>query len=202
MEPEETYIKSFRTPDRYAIMKKHPPTFILLDYIAHHARREPDKILNLNIGEVFLGRDLVKDKLGLTESEYKTAKKNLEKWDIVTFKPTNKGTVAKLINNCIFDINLFQNDEPGDKQKTSKCRTGGEQATTNNKEKKEKKYKNNNSGKRKSISTRFSQNNCSIEEFLVEGKKQRLFSTTDTVKTKRVIDAYKSDYIIHYGVPL
>lgn len=123
-------------------MRTHRPSYILLDFIAHHARREPNKILNLEIGEVFLGKDLVWRELKITAREYRTAKNNLEKWNLVTFESTNNGTVAKLIDKSIFDINVFQDDKQADKEKTTLRQTSDKLETTNNNDKKEKKDKN------------------------------------------------------------
>ena len=54
--------------------------------------------------------------MGLTRQQYRTAKENLEKWKIATFKTTNKGTIALLLNNDFFDINA--NDEQPSKEPT------------------------------------------------------------------------------------
>jgi hypothetical protein len=46
-----------------------------------------------------------REKLGLSEQEYRTAKKKLQKWGLATFKPTNKGTIATLTSTNVYDIN-------------------------------------------------------------------------------------------------
>ena len=41
-------------------------------------------------------------------------------WNLATFKSTNKGTVAKIINTGIFDINIDGSDRQNDNQATNK----------------------------------------------------------------------------------
>ena len=61
--------------------------------------------------------------IGLSQRQYRTAKQNLEKWKISTFKTTNKGTVARIINSSIYDINLESSDKLPDKRPTNKPTT-------------------------------------------------------------------------------
>lgn len=114
---------------------KKPNVFSLLTLIATRAKRTNGVSINgLEIGEAFIGDYR---SCGLTEQKYRTAKKLLEKCRKVNFKSTNKGTVAKLLDNSIFDIN----PEVPNGQVTDKQRTSNEQTTTNKKERK-KEYNN------------------------------------------------------------
>lgn len=109
--------------------------FVLLTVIARRARRTDDPVSGLMTGQCFLGDY---KKIGLTEQKYRTAKKNLETWGIVTFKGTSKGTVATLINSSVYDINLPDTNEQNNGQATDKQRTGNGQVTTNKNDKNDK----------------------------------------------------------------
>ena len=81
------------------------------------------------IGEALIGDYST---MGMTEQEYRTAKKHLKKMGFITTNSTSKGTIAKLINTELFDPNFdFGNDQING-QLTSKQRTANGQATTNN----------------------------------------------------------------------
>ena len=98
--------------------------FALLTVIALRSRRTPDPVSGLDVGQCFLG-DF--KSYGMTEREYRTAKKNLDKWGLASFKATNKGTVASLANTAVYDINA--------EKATGNRRTDDEQATTNKNDK-------------------------------------------------------------------
>lgn len=110
--------------------------FILLTVIAMRAKRAPDPIKNLGVGDAFLG-DFAS--YGLTEQKYRTAKANLEKWGVITLRATSRGTVATLCNTSIYDINIDIPNGQDNGQLTDKQRTANGQLTTN---KKLKNYKN------------------------------------------------------------
>jgi len=82
----------------------------------------------LKAGECFLG-DL--KNMGLEEGQYRQAKIDLQKLDLATFHGTNRGTIGKIINTDVYDINVERHNELNDKQSTSKQRTDNDQATTN-----------------------------------------------------------------------
>ena len=87
---------------------KDKNAFILLSVVALRAKTksglEPHKgkLIFLDSDECFIEDHY---NFSLTESEYITAKKHLTKLQYVEFKTIYKGTIAKLINNSIFDIN-------------------------------------------------------------------------------------------------
>jgi len=107
--------------------------FILLTIIALRARRTNEEHFdNLKIGECLLGDY---KNYGMSRQEYRTSKLFLEKYQIVTFKTTNKGTIGKLISDIVYDIN------PTDKvtnKTTNKQPTSNQQATTNKNDKNDK----------------------------------------------------------------
>ncbi len=109
----------------------YPNAFLLLTVIALRARRVPNKITGLDVYEAMVGDY---ESCGLTEQKYRTAKKVLDKLKIATFKATNKGTIAKLVNTDIYDINAPTTNG----QATGKQRSSNGQVTTNKNVNKEK----------------------------------------------------------------
>jgi uncharacterized phage protein (TIGR02220 family) len=134
----ESYIKLMRSEDTAELIK-HPRELALLTLIAYRAKRTVCfSALGLEPGEALIGDH---KSCGLTMRQYRTAKQNLEKWGFSTFKATNRGTIAKLINTNIYDINCEKSDNQGDNRPTSKRQASDKQPTTNkngNKEKKDK----------------------------------------------------------------
>jgi hypothetical protein len=79
---------------------------------------------------------------GLTEQQYRTAKKQLTKWAFAEFKTvgklTDSGTVARLMDSSVYDINMV-----GDNGKvTEEQRKANGKVTTNKERKKDNKEKN------------------------------------------------------------
>ncbi len=122
------FIKLRRTENARELLKR-PKSFALLALIALRARRSDElNIHGLGIGEALLGD---REAIGLTQQEYRTAKGFLERLGLATFRGTNRGTVAKLIDCTIFDINLTSDNEPVRKQATFRHHSGNERKTTN-----------------------------------------------------------------------
>lgn len=139
------FIKMMQTPESIELMK-YPKAFMLAVQIARRARRMPSIVEGLGIGEAKIG-DYAS--IGLTEQEYRTAKKRLKKCGFATFRATNRGTIAMLTDTRLFDINAEENNaldngqatgkqRPNNGQPTDSQRTDNGQATTNKKDKKEK----------------------------------------------------------------
>lgn len=112
---------------------KHPHEWTLLSIIAYRLKRTENKYDNLEIGEAQIGD--IKN-MGMTQRAYRTAKQNLEKWKLATFKTTNKGTIAKLYDTRVYDINQ-QTKRQAECQSVDK--QSDKPATTNNNVKNEKK---------------------------------------------------------------
>lgn len=129
-----SYIKLLRGSTALEDMARngHYEEIVLLMFIAKRARRTPCRITGLDIGEAMIG-DF--KNYGMTERKYRTAKNNLEKWGFSTFKTTNKGTVAKLIDSTIYDINAEDSDGRIDEQPTDNRQASDEQATSNKNDK-------------------------------------------------------------------
>ncbi len=134
MRADKTYFRAYRSPAAFELIRKHPPTFFLLYVIAFRAQySEGFNAHNLSQGEAFIGDH---DDCGMSEREYRTAKRNLGKWGFSTFKTTNKGTIAKLTDERVFGVLPLHGDGQNDEQETDTRRASDEQATTNNKVKK------------------------------------------------------------------
>ena len=98
------------------LLKASPLAFCLLYVIAKRARWHAGfNRHGLVQGEAFVG-DF--ENYGMSERNYRTAKEQLSKWGFATFKPTNKGTVATLVNTAIFDASTFPADGQADGRPT------------------------------------------------------------------------------------
>ena len=114
------FIQLNRSKEAEELLLKRPNAFLLLTQIAMRARRtDAFNAHGLEIGEALIGDY---KSCGLTERTYRTAKKRLAEYGFATFKPTNKGTIAKLSNKSIYDINAEAGDEQSDGQTTDKRR--------------------------------------------------------------------------------
>lgn len=142
------FVKMVRNHGLLSVLKKRPSAFCLLALIALRAKRTSDADFEgLNVGEAFVGDY---DAYGVTQQVYRTDKKWLEKWGLVTFRSTARGTVAKLVSKEFFDINAQEPTTdptsifPEEKHTsptntlTGDQRTTHEQATTNKNEEEKK----------------------------------------------------------------
>ncbi|MHC4519044.1 MAG: hypothetical protein ACYTAS_10675 [Planctomycetota bacterium] len=128
------FVKLMRTEKAEALMR-NPNAFTLASVIAYRAQRtDTFNVHSLAVGEALLGDHT---KYGLTQSQYRTAKKNLKKWQIAAFKSTNRGTIARLLDDEVYDINREQDDKqhdnPDDRQMTSRSQADDKQMTTTKK---------------------------------------------------------------------
>ena len=109
------FLKLMRS-EQTAELLKCPTAFALASIIAYRARRNDCfNTHNLSVGEALLGDYR---KYGMSEREYRTAKEKLRKWKIATFQATNKGTIGKLLDESIYDINADDGDGRRDRQET------------------------------------------------------------------------------------
>lgn len=120
---EQGFIKLIRSEEA-EFLQSYPFANHLLQVMAYRARRSEHSINGLKPGQCFLG-DI--SKIGLTQGQYRAAKKQLARWNLATFTTTNKGTIGTIANTAIYDINT----EVNDKQTTSKQQADDMQATTN-----------------------------------------------------------------------
>ncbi len=136
MEDDNNYlgfIQLNRSQKLLNFIKRRNTAFVLLTLIAVRARRTHQQFFDdLKIGDAYIGDY---KSYGVSENVYRADKKFLEKFGIATFKPTTKGTIARIIDTSIFDINAEEvTDEP-----TNNQRPINGQPTTNNKKKNDKK---------------------------------------------------------------
>ena len=124
------WFKAIRNPDALELIKANPFAYILASVISRRARwSDGFSALGLGPGEAMLG-DF--PEYGMkTERQYRTAKKDLEKWGFATFRTTNKGTIGKLTDTRLFSVLNCDFDGQTDEQVTSERRTTDEQVTTN-----------------------------------------------------------------------
>ena len=128
---DDKFIKLMKTEMASDLLECHPNAFLLLTLIAVRARRAtPNLIKNLDICECHIGDYR---SCGLTEQKYRTAKKVLEDNGLATFCATNKGTVAKIMNTAVYDINSCDdNGQVTDKKRSSNGQPTGSQRLTKN----------------------------------------------------------------------
>lgn len=112
------FFKGRRTADALDLIEANPLAYTLAAVIAIRARWSPGiGAHGLQEGEAFLGDHR---RCGMTRQEYRTAIEHLKKWHFATFKPTNKGTVAKLIDTRLFDVSTVVGNQQNNQQATNK----------------------------------------------------------------------------------
>jgi hypothetical protein len=98
------YIMLNRTDETIELIGRSTAEFKLLSFVALRAYRGNGfNRFGLQPGEALLGDHAA---IGLTRQEYRTALKNLQKSQFITVKTTNKGTIAKLLDSRVYDINV------------------------------------------------------------------------------------------------
>jgi len=119
------YFEATRSEDALELIRLNPYAFTLAYVIAFRANwRGGFNRHGCNFGEAFLG-DF--EKCGMSERNYRTAKKQLAGGNFAAFKPTSKGTIAWLTDTWLFKINPPKTGG----QTADKRRTTGGQPTTN-----------------------------------------------------------------------
>ncbi|HEY2809923.1 MAG TPA: hypothetical protein VGJ00_00815 [Rhabdochlamydiaceae bacterium] len=95
------FIKLFRGTG-VELLQNDPKAYLLLSQIALRALRRDANYSDLKANQAYIGDH---ENIGLSQQEYRNAKKRLSKYDLVSFISTNKGTIATLISSQVFDIN-------------------------------------------------------------------------------------------------
>lgn len=122
----------------------YPNAFRLLRIIAERARRYSGHIDGLNVGESLIGDS---GYYGMTEKQYRIAKDILIRHNFIVIVETRrnratnraiKGTLVKLIDNSIWDINEEKENLERATSGASKGRLKGDSRATNKKDKKDK----------------------------------------------------------------
>ena len=126
-----------RWPDALELLKANKNCLILAFVIAYRARyREGFSADGLGLGEALIGDY---ENYGMTRQEYRTALAQLCKWNFVTTRPTNKGTIARLTDTRLFDPLNQAGNHPANQQATTSQPPANHQTTTNEEGKKGKK---------------------------------------------------------------
>jgi hypothetical protein len=114
----EGFLKLRRSAEAFEVLINYPQAFQLLSVIAWRAKRTNDfSAHGLNIGEALIG-DF--KNYSMTEQQYRTSKKRLSDWNFVSFRATPLGTIAKILDTSIYDINAeMDNVETTDEQRAS-----------------------------------------------------------------------------------
>ena len=129
----EGYIMLRRSPAARELLRDGN-AFRLLTQIALRAKRTNDfSVHGLRIGQALIGDFKA---CGLTPGQYRAAKARLKRYGLIDFRGTNKGTIATLLNDTVFDVNAEAPRQANDKPVTGKGQTDDGQATTNKNEKK------------------------------------------------------------------
>ncbi len=136
---DKGFIKFIRESKEFdMLVLRRPSAFVLLSIIAKRAKRSNDHPYpELEMGEALIGDH---ETYGVTRQIYRTDKEFLEKFKFSTFKTTNRGTIAKLINSSVFDINI-DGSQPA-KQPVNQP-SANHQPTTNKNDKNVKRENNN-----------------------------------------------------------
>jgi len=108
-----TFVKLNRTEETEYILKHHPNAYLLLSLIAIRARRSPNFLKDLDLCEAMIGDY---KSCGLSHQQSRTALKYLEDNNLIHTCATNKGTVVKLINSDVFDINVIETNKQSTNQ--------------------------------------------------------------------------------------
>ncbi len=125
---EDGYYLASRNEDAELLRKHHPRAYQLGGCIAERTRwnEEAFNPYNLKLGEACVGDHL---NHGLSLQEYRTAKIVLEKGGFATFRPTSRGTIARLLDLRLFAIRRSEGgNKPVNKRKTNEATI---EATTN-----------------------------------------------------------------------
>ena len=111
------------------LIATNPLAYTLAAVIALRARwREGFSRHGLGLGEAMLG-DF--ERYGMTQKQYRTAKRHLEKGGFAAFRRASKGTIAKLIDTRLFCVFESQEGEQNGKHGADKGQSKGEQRATN-----------------------------------------------------------------------
>jgi hypothetical protein len=100
------WVKLMRSDSVEDLIAEAPLAFVLAAVIAMRARFKPglNPVTGLFQGEAFLGDH---NRYGMTQQQYRTAKRQLEKFGFAAFRTTNKGTIAKLTGTRLFEVFNF-----------------------------------------------------------------------------------------------
>ena len=135
----DAFIKLIRSDKTFSLLKRDND-FRLLCFIAMRVSRNGNEIEGLEPGEAKMGDY---QNYGMSRQQYRTALKNLKKFNFLTTKATNNGTIVKLVNTEVLDVNVNDTNQQvnhpiqptANQQATNSQPASNQQPTTNKKEK-------------------------------------------------------------------
>jgi hypothetical protein len=128
-EKKLSWFKAMRSPEAVELIKLNPNAFVLAFIIAYRARWDNAfNCHNLKAGEAFIGDY---KNMGLTRGQYRIALDQLTKFNFAATHPTNKGTIARLLDARLFDVEKSLYNQQNSHQATNKQPTSNQQTATN-----------------------------------------------------------------------
>ena len=115
-----SFYKAYRSEEHEHIMQ-YPHEYVLLSQIAYRAAHKDCLKTGLVRGEARIGDYM---SVGLSRQQYRTTLNNLCKWNYITIKSTNRGTIARIVIEGIYEVTDTSVQPPNQP-------TGNHLATTN-----------------------------------------------------------------------
>ena len=176
----------------YEILRRNPNAMLLLTLIALRAwKGRGVNLAGLEFGEAFIGDHA---DCGLSRREYRTAQAWLAARHLATFRTTNRGTIASLCSQAVYDIGR----DPNDQQAASKRPPDDQQAATN----RDKRLKNADFERgREGVSTVCDSSASEPSEVIEEGLSQELCArwrpAFDTLKATGKFPALRIEHLVN-----
>lgn len=192
-EPSQSrgWFRAMRSTESLEVLKANPMAFILAYVIAYRSRY--NLAFNqhaLALGEAFLG-DF--QNYGMSQQQYRTAKKNLAMWQFATFRTTNRGTIGKLTDTRLFSVFRLEANEQTNNQATNSQQAANKQLTTNKISKNGKNEKKGESPPN-AVSSETKKSLSSAERISYEGERVRIKERLHEIKNGASHTAWGAEY--------
>lgn len=123
------WVKATRSHDALELIRANHHALVVAYFVAMRARwRTGFHADGLDVGEALIGDFAA---MGLTRQEYRTALANLTKWNFLTIRTTNKGTIAKLTDSRLYDISPAEANQQNNQRLTTSQPPDNHQPTNN-----------------------------------------------------------------------
>ena len=162
----------------------------LLNIIAYRASRNGNPVKNLKPGESLIGDFKA---IGLSRQEYRTAADNLAKWGYITIRTTNAGTIAKLCNSNVYDINSKASNQQDNHRATIEQPSSNHRTTTIKKERKK---------ERKNKEGKFDFNSKRLKKIEMELNDTHQLNTLKMLHNNASLNKYFLKWIIYKEVDI
>ena len=122
---DSNYIMFMKSERVKSLITEHPFAFVILSLVAQRARWNPGICpdTGLEQGEALIGASDFeghRKNCGLSRSNYRSGLNKLLSIGLLTVKVTNRGTIAKLCDSSVYDLNLNGTHRPSHLEVTSK----------------------------------------------------------------------------------